>query len=148
MLYIFDKDGTLVEEINGRPPNKPEEQVLKAGVREKIRTLRAEGHKIAIASNQGGVSKGYITYEEAEFLLDDVAMKIGGLDDFTFCPHHTDMGDECSCRKPKPGMLFDLMRFLDMPKTETIMVGNDQTDEQAAEAAGVKFVWAVEFFGT
>lgn len=147
MLYIFDKDGTLVEEINGRPPNKPEEQVLKAGVKEKIADLKSAQHKIAIASNQGGVAKRFITFDEAMLLMFDVVEKIGGANCFRICPHHPKIS-ECNCRKPKPEMLLEIMWTLNIPQNETIMVGNDEVDRLAAEAAGVKFVWAVEFFGT
>lgn len=147
MLYIFDKDGTLVQELDGRPPNTPEEQVLISGVKEKITALRAQGHKVAIASNQGGVAKGYIAFMDCHVLFGDLQKKLGSYDIFyVFCQHHPDVDGECRCRKPQPGMLLDIMKRFDMPAAETIMVGNADTDRQAANAAGVEFVWAEEFF--
>ena len=53
-LYVFDKDGTLVHTRKDGYVESPEDQVLYEGVREKIDRLRAEGHALAIASNQGG----------------------------------------------------------------------------------------------
>lgn len=146
-LFIFDKDGTLVRELEGRPPNKPEEQVLIPGVKEKITELRAQGHTIAIASNQGGVAKRSITYGDGHAMMQDLQKKLGAHDVFyRFCPHHPDVDGECRCRKPKPGMLLDIMTSLDMQVSDTIMIGNSDTDRRAANAAGVKFVWAKGFF--
>lgn len=147
MLYIFDKDGTLVQELEGRPPNKPEEQILMPGVKEKITALRAAGHEVAIASNQGGVAKRYITYRDGHAIMQDLKRKLAAHDIFyRFCPHHPDVDGECRCRKPKPGMLLDIMNGFGAQVADTIMIGNADTDRLAANAAGVKFVWAEEFF--
>lgn len=146
MLYIFDKDGTLVREINGKAPLTPQEQILLPGVREKIIRLRDAGHKIAIASNQGGVAKGIISFGAARRLLEDVCCKIGGADAFIFCPHYPGMGPECFCRKPKPGMLLHLIYKFEMRKCQTVMVGNSDVDKQAAEGAGCNFLKAWDFW--
>ena len=53
-LYVFDKDATLVHPRKDGYVESPEDQVLYEGVREKLDRLRAEGHVLAIASNQGG----------------------------------------------------------------------------------------------
>jgi len=53
-LYVFDKDGTVVHPRNDGYVESPEDQVLYEGVRAKLDRLRAEGHLLAIASNQGG----------------------------------------------------------------------------------------------
>jgi histidinol phosphatase-like enzyme len=53
-LYVFDKDGTLVHSRKDGYVDSPEDQILYAGVRDKLDRLRADGHVLAIASNQGG----------------------------------------------------------------------------------------------
>jgi len=53
-LYVFDKDGTVVHPRNDGYVESPEDQVLYEGVRAKLDRLRAEGHLLAIASNQCG----------------------------------------------------------------------------------------------
>ena len=93
MLYIFDKDGTLVRElpdpkIGTRPANTPEEQELLPGVLSKIVSLKAEGHRIAIASNQGGVSWGFMSMAQAYDVMNDACQKLNGLPDAQlFCPY-------------------------------------------------------------
>lgn len=155
-LYIFDKDGTLVGGANGRPANKPSEQTPLSGVVEKVAELRAAGHKIAIASNQGGVSWGFISEAQAIELMRDAADKIGGAA-WIFSPDHLKaprggnydsiMRPGVAAPKPSPDMIIRLMNDFSSAPRDTIMIGDQESDSQAAEAAGVRFVWAKDFFG-
>jgi D-glycero-D-manno-heptose 1,7-bisphosphate phosphatase len=153
-LIIFDKDGTLTE-FDGRPANHPEEQKLLPGVAERIAQLRERGCKIAIASNQGGVAWGFISYDQAEALMADAAAKIGA-DAWRFCPHdpraagkpgaNEEYAVACSCRKPEPGMLIELMQQFGATPDETLFVGDRDEDREAARRAGVRFISAKRFF--
>jgi len=153
-LYIFDKDGTLVTKKSGGDPpipNSVEEQVPLPGVTEKCRELKEAGHTLAIASNQGGVAFGYLKDREAGALMQHAADLIGA-EGWSMCVHHPKgtvaaYAIECPRRKPAPGMLLDLMRRLRFMPANTIYVGDMESDRQAAEAAGVQFVWAADFFG-
>jgi len=154
MLYIFDKDKTIVGGPNGRPANTPDEQHPLPGVIETIATLRAAGHQIAIASNQGGVAWGFITVSQAQALVKDAAAKIGGVN-FWRCSCYDERAKaknpdspyarKSYRRKPRPGMLKELMRAAGI--TTAMMIGDSEDDRKAAEAAGVGFAWADEFFG-
>lgn len=50
-------------------------------------------------------------------------------------------------RKPSPGMLNDIMRVTRITPKRALFVGDQETDQQAAAAAGCDFAWAHEFFG-
>jgi histidinol-phosphate phosphatase family protein len=171
-LYIFDKDGTLVgSTAKGRPPSTREEQFVLPGVAEKLREIvspeeaargvreisrieepQRSGNVLAMASNQGGIAFGYIHWVDAMDIMYDATSKIGiEFAQIEFCPHHPG-GDnvfarECACRKPLPGMLFKIMMASDFAPKDTIFVGDQETDRQAAEAAGIDFVRAKDFFG-
>jgi len=152
-LYIFDKDGTLVTKRGGGDPPIPshvDEQIALPGVVEKCDALREAGHTLAIASNQGGVAFGYLKDREAGELMQHAADLIGA-EGWSMCVHHPKgtvaaYAIECPRRKPEPGMLLDLMRRMRFAAANTIYVGDMESDRQAAEAAGVQFVWASEFF--
>ncbi len=161
-LYIFDKDKTLLKYIRKflffkRFPMKPKEQILRKGVFEKLAELRADGHKIAIATNQPIVAHGLITLEEAKQLVRDCAEKVGGVDSWRFSPYdpkakiwlHDKSNpyarDDVS-RKPHPGMLLEIMQELDFSPQETIMVGDKKADKKSAKAAGVRFIDEKKFF--
>jgi len=157
-LFIFDKDGTICESRTGKKfINSVADQRLILDVAEKCAELREQGHLLAVASNQGGVAWGFMDHETARRIVMHAADLISAVD-WEFCPHHPDATVEeitsetyrycrrCQCRKPEPGMIFDLiMRWSSL--NLTTFIGDRPEDQQAAEAAGVKFVWAWEFFG-
>ena len=73
-----------------------------------------------------------------------------------FCPYHAkargpravpELAIEHDCRKPNPGMLLEAMQDAGIPPEESIYVGDKDTDQQAAENAGMRFYWAKDFFG-
>lgn len=164
MLYIFDKDGTLVGRdpvVLGRrlPPTHPDHQRVLPAVLDHLERLRAGGHALAIASNINLVAYGVISIERAGELMDDCARKVGGVDAMRFSPYAPGarwMGaltrrpnpyarDDVS-RKPRPGMLLDLMHALAHDPNNTVMVGDEELDRGAAVAAGIRFVHARAFF--
>lgn len=151
MLIIFDKDGTLVQNpAPGRPANTLDEQVLFPDVVAKCIQLRGEGHTLAIATNQGGVAFGHFDHHTAVSLLKSVAETIGA-DLYAICATHPRATvkrakRDSRFRKPNPGMLQYLMDALGFLPDETLYVGDMESDRQTAQAAGVKFAWAWEFF--
>lgn len=142
-LIIFDADGTL-RHVPGKP-NKPplvgDRWKLLPHVMEVMRGLDCQ---LAIASNQACVGRGEIAFSAAWMRLASLGdpLRIPP-DHVMMCPHTPE--DDCDCRKPKPGMLLDLMG--ERNPDRVLFVGDDLTDQQAAEAAGCDFCWASEFFG-
>ena len=163
-LFIFDKDGTLIQRrvalIGARiPPTRPEHQRVRPNVRERISLLRSRGTRLAIASNVSLVAFGMMSIDEARTLVEDCARKVGGVDATRFSPfdprarflswlpglRNPYMRDDPS-RKPHPGMLLELMDELGQSPRDTVLVGNEKLDREAANAVGIRFVSAKEFF--
>ena len=156
MLIIFDKDGTLIASPGKRPANTTAEQRPLPGVVAKLASLRAAGHTLAIASNQGGVAWGFLSEREAQALVKDAAAKVGGVDFWRCCCYderaaarnpHNPFARPSPRRKPAPGMLREIMSAAGFSPAETFMVGDQDSDRQAAAAAGCRFLWAADFFG-
>lgn len=152
-LYIFDADGTLRRTtVEGLPcPNRRGDWELIPGVRERLAKIDwgASGARFGIASNQGGVGMGYMTFEMAYQLLADMVVEAFGVEtpptgSIEIRPHapHTN----CPCRKPKPLMLIRLLHRFRVRRDETLFVGDMDRDEEAARRAGVRFLWAHDFF--
>lgn len=57
------------------------------------------------------------------------------LDYLLYCPHGPD--DGCGCRKPRPGMLLEILGRSGVAATEAVFIGDSLSDLQAARAAGV-----------
>jgi D-glycero-D-manno-heptose 1,7-bisphosphate phosphatase len=51
------------------------------------------------------------------------------------CPHAP--GADCDCRKPAPGLICSAINASGVPAAQTLAVGDDTRDIEAARAAGV-----------
>lgn len=152
-LYVFDADGTLRRStVPGKPcPNDNSEWELIPGVRERLAGIEwgPPGARFGVASNQGGVGLGYLTFNTARAMLELMVSRAFGVPpppgSVEICPHAPHL--KCPCRKPKPEMLLRLMRRFRAAPGETVFVGDMPTDEETAFNAGTHFMWAHEFFG-
>lgn len=146
-MIIFDADGTLRRcTVPNQPcPNKPGEWEVIPGVREKIATL-PESMRFAIVSNQGGVGLGMMTQEVALSMLRDLSDDLFKTRCAIFACLHAPLSG-CICRKPSPMMIFEAMEMLGKKRHEALYVGDMDSDCEAAERAGIDFMWAWEFFG-
>ena len=149
-LIIFDKDNTIARSKSGQKfINEVDDQELIPGVKEKCEELIAQGHTLAIASNQGGVAFDFMTYQAASDIVRHSAELIGA-DHWEFCPHHPngtvfDYAVDSRDRKPGPGMLEKVSFFFSIE--DVTFVGDRPEDKQAAKRFGCKFRWAWEYFG-
>jgi D-glycero-D-manno-heptose 1,7-bisphosphate phosphatase len=100
-----------------------------------------------VVTNQAGITRGRLTAEKVEAALKKLDHQLGDiLTAWQVCPH-TD-ADQCECRKPKGGMITELADMYGVDLTVSTMVGDQEVDRLAGEAAGVaKFVAAKDFFG-
>ena len=138
-LVILDRDGT----INYDSPSyikSPDEWVPIPGSLEAIARLARADYRVAVATNQAGIERGLFDLETLAAIhrrLQHAVARLGGrLDDFFVCPHAPEA--QCECRKPKPGLLFDIARTFNVALTEVHMVGDTRRDLDAAAAAGAR----------
>jgi len=136
-LIILDRDG-VINFDSKEYIKSPAEWTAIPGSLQAIAKLNQAGFLVAIASNQSGIARGLFTEQtlrEIHKTMTTALAKVGGhLDAISYCPHHPD--DNCACRKPKPKMLQDLMQQFHVTPAETLFIGDRDTDEQAAQAAG------------
>ena len=103
-------------------------------------------HLIFVVTNQSKIKRGRFTLAQIEDAIAELDHQLGDiLTGFQICPH--DDADRCACRKPKPGMIEELTAMYGVDLAVSTMVGDQAVDEQAARAAGCKFVHARDFFG-
>lgn len=136
---IVDRDGVL----NHKPPaahyvrNWDEFQWL-PGAKDALRLFKQADYRVVVVTNQAGIARGAMTDRDLadihQRMVSDVAEAGGRIDRIYHCPHGWD--DGCQCRKPRPGMLLDAQRDLDLDLSRTVFIGDDERDQMAAEAAG------------
>lgn len=152
-LLLLDRDGTLNRSLGDRPPNRPGEVELLPGVATRLHQYAALGWRLVIVTNQGGVAFGYQTERQArathQAVLDALPVQI---DASYLCFHHPEgtiprYAVACPDRKPAPGAILDALARFEARPQDCLLVGDQESDQQAAEAAEVPFVWAQDFFG-
>ena len=91
-----------------------------------------------VVSNQAGIGRGEMTEEALrqihERMKAETAEAGGEIEAIYYCPHNWDEG--CECRKPKPGLLFQAQRELNLDLSRSLFIGDDERDAEAADAAG------------
>jgi histidinol-phosphate phosphatase family protein len=151
-LLLLDRDGTLNRSLGDDPPNHPQEVEILPGVRHKLHRMASQGWRLVIVSNQGGVAFGYQTHRQAwathRAVLGALPVRIEAS---YLCPHHPGGTEalyavDCPHRKPAPGALLDAMARFQAQPEDCLFVGDRDSDLEAAEAAGIAFSWAWEFF--
>ena len=129
---FLDRDETIIVDVpfNG-DPEKVEPVV---GAREALDLLRAAGLSLAVISNQSGVGRDYITLEDVDNVNRRVEELLGPFAGFFICPHTPE--DNCECRKPRPKLILDAARALGVDPACCVMVGDRESDVEAAHNAG------------
>lgn len=137
---FLDRDGVITENIENGYVNTFADVSFINGVLHSLAELAKSNYAIVIVTNQAGVGKGYFSLEMArainDYVLDEIIKAGGRVDGLYLCPHTPE--ENCECRKPRPGMLLQAQRELDLDLSRSWMIGDALTDLQAGEAAGVK----------
>ena len=129
---LFDRDETIVVEV---PFNGDPQQVRPApNARALLDRLRSAGLPLAVVSNQSGVGRGLITLEAVEAVNRKIDELLGPFAGFFVCPHSPE--DACECRKPKPKLILDAARALGVDPSCCVVVGDRESDVEAARNAG------------
>ena len=112
-----------------------------------IHRLNDAGYFVFFFTNQSGVARGYFTENDlnklhAWMLAELLPLKARVMDDISYCPHHpagTVAGylEDHHWRKPAPGMIHDLMQHWPVRRAGSFVIGDRETDIEAAQAAGL-----------
>ena len=141
---FLDRDGVI--NINHGYVHAPANTDWVPGIFELVADAHARGYLPIVVTNQAGIGRGL--YDEAGFLdytawmHTQFSARGAPLLATFFCPHHPEagLGDyrvDCECRKPRPGMLLAAIARFGIDAAQSLMVGDKQSDLDAAAAAGV-----------
>jgi len=134
---FLDRDGVLnravVRDGKPYPPASLKELEILPNVASALRDLKAHGFAVYIITNQPDVARGNQTRETIEAMHKSLAASLP-IDDIFVCYH--DDTDNCECRKPKPGLLFEAQRKYNLDLARSYMVGDRWRDIDAGHAAG------------
>lgn len=104
-----------------------------------LKKIESSKYKIFIITNQSAVGRGIMSQESADAINKGVVNEIisvgGRIDGIYMCPHTPD--DNCSCRKPQPGMILEAADAFSLDLSHSILIGDALSDIIAGQTAGV-----------
>jgi imidazoleglycerol-phosphate dehydratase/histidinol-phosphatase len=141
-ILFIDRDGTLIEEPFDFQVDSLDKIKLTVGVIPALLQLQKAGFRFIMVSNQNGIGTDSFPEEEFsichEFTLDLFSSQGVIFDEIFICPHMPE--DNCSCRKPKTGLLDQFLKETSMDKTWSWVIGDRQTDKELSDNLGIKFL--------
>jgi len=137
-LIILDRDGVINYDSDNYI-RTVDEWIALPGSITAIANLSKAGYTIAIATNQSGIGRRYYSLDTLQAMHEKmrslVAAQGGNIDKIAYCPHIPD--DHCTCRKPLPGMLNDIIESYPnahATDSQCWFVGDSLRDIEAAQA--------------
>lgn len=123
---LFDRDGTLGNLSDLRFPQtfRPFTDIPSVFAK-----LKAKGYLVGIITNQSSIARG--TAKKYDYAAEFASY---GVDVWKICPH--DHADNCTCRKPKSGLLLAAAKELGIFPSECLVVGDRLSDVVCAKNAG------------
>ena len=138
-LLILDRDGVINNESSAFIKS-PEEWIPIAGSLEAIARACTSGFRVVVVSNQSGLARGLFNIGDLnrihKRMLSEVSRVGGHIEAIFFCPHAPEA--DCQCRKPRPGLFYDLQQRLGVDLSSTIVIGDRASDLDAAAAVGAQ----------
>jgi D-glycero-D-manno-heptose 1,7-bisphosphate phosphatase len=139
---FLDRDGVLNRHIPDGYVTRWDEFVILPGVPTALRRLQSAGFRLVIVSNQAGVAKGVLSCNDlihiTSLALRKFAEEGADVDGAFFCLHHP--GDDCPCRKPKPGLLRLAAHFFPTDFSASFLIGDSCNDILAGAAMACRTI--------
>jgi D,D-heptose 1,7-bisphosphate phosphatase len=143
---FLDRDGVINRDTGY--PGKPQDIAFTDGVAEAIRLAQSRGYRVVVVSNQSAIARGYVSEAQVLALHRWMAARLqeqgARVDAWYHCPHHGQAAnaayrhEQHFDRKPNPGMLLRAALDLNIDLAQSVLIGDSQSDLQAASRAGVR----------
>ena len=137
---FLDRDGVV--NVEKHYVFRVEDFEFMGGLFEMCIRFRDAGFLVVVVTNQAGIARGYYTEADLERLnlwvtgrFAENGIELAGI---YHCPHHPDFSGDCECRKPRPGMLLQAAREHGINLTESVLLGDKESDLEAGRRAGIR----------
>lgn len=144
---FLDRDGTISHEIGYI--TEPDKFYLYDFSPKAIKRLNSLNVRIIVVTNQACVAKGLCGEDSINAVNGRMINLLNAdgayIDDVFFCPHHVDgtvkeYAIECSCRKPKTGMIAKAVKKYHIEVENSFVVGDKISDVEMGYSAGTQTI--------
>jgi D-glycero-D-manno-heptose 1,7-bisphosphate phosphatase len=139
---FLDRDG-IVNDLVFRDNNYFSPRVfndfkLKRGIKKFLQKAKSLGFLTIIVTNQPDIGRKLMKASELK-KMHSAIMENLLVNEIATCPH--DDKDDCSCRKPKPGMIKDMSKKWHIDLKKSFIIGDNWKDIEAGKKVGVKTIF-------
>lgn len=145
---FIDRDGVINEDKGY--VFRQDDLVLLPSVPNAMKRLKDRGYLLIIITNQSGIARGYFTLNDVDIFHEALQKEISALggpqwDALYLCPHHpegtiADFAQDCSCRKPKPGLLELARADFQIDWGKSFLIGDKDSDIACGQAVGIRTI--------
>ena len=136
-VVFLDRDGVINFDRSDYIKSWSEFNFIPRSI-EAIKLLTVKGFKIIVITNQSVINRNMVSQQGLDYIHTMMKKEVragGGLiNDIFFCPHIPE--DNCDCRKPKPGLIFQAQKDYSIELRDAVMVGDNAKDIECARNAG------------
>lgn len=145
---LLDRDGTINADRHYLAT--PDGVELLPNALAGLQRMKDLGLGLVVVSNQSGVSRGYIEPAALTAIHDRLRLllAVGGvaLAGIYFCPHVD--ADDCACRKPRPGLVWQAAAELGFDPGSTFVIGDKACDIDLGRAVGATTILVRTGYGS
>jgi len=140
-IAFLDRDGVLINEPQDDfQIDSLEKLIILPNVKNELRKLIKSGYELVMVSNQNGIGTPSFPQEDFDIPQNEFEriLKENGIEfnEIFVCPHLPE--ENCSCRKPKTGLVDEYLKNTEIDYEKSFMVGDRETDMQFAKNVGIK----------
>ncbi len=136
-IVFLDRDGVINVDSSQYIKNKSEFEFIPKSP-EAVALLTQKGFKVIVITNQSLIGRNMISQKTLDEIFNKMMQGIktagGDILDIFYCPHTP--ADNCSCRKPNPGLILAAKKKYGIDLDLSFMVGDSVKDIECALNAG------------
>jgi D-glycero-D-manno-heptose 1,7-bisphosphate phosphatase len=136
-VVFLDRDGVINFDSSNYIKSWSEFKFIPRSI-EAIKELTLKGFNVIVITNQSVINRKMVSGKGLEHIhasmKNEVKSGAGLIKDIFFCPHIPE--DDCDCRKPRPGLIFNAQKAYSIDLKDAVMVGDSAKDIECARNAG------------
>jgi imidazoleglycerol-phosphate dehydratase / histidinol-phosphatase len=141
-VIFVDRDGTIIQEPDSEQVHSLDELEFVPGIIRGLHLLVEMGFTLVMVTNQDGLGTPANPHDVFDRIQGKILQLLKGegiiFEEICICPHTP--AEQCSCRKPNPGILGDYLEREIIDLNRSFVLGDRETDVELAHNLDIQSV--------